>query len=232
VVAPRATKGVDIQLAAGASISGTVSTGSGAPGPQAQACVAAVPANPRDMYQLEWTDAAGHYVLPGLAAGTYRVYLDDPLCDFYDFGVPDLAPQWYDDQPGQSAANLVTVVAGHTTSGIGATLQPFGTIKGTVTTGGRAGVAGECVTADPFRATADPVFGVAPPADIAITRSAGRYQLPDLTPGQYKIEFSAGCGDTGFAAQWWNDATSAKSAEVVTVGPASSTTINATLSRD
>jgi hypothetical protein len=231
VVAPRAAKGIDIQLAAGGSISGTVSSAPGSPGPQAQACVVAVPTNPQDMYQLEWTDAGGHYVLPGRAAATYRVYLDDPLCDFYDFGAPDQAPQWYDDQPGQAAANLVTVAAGHTTSGISATLQPFGTIKGTVTTAGRAGVAGECVTADPFRAAADPVSGLAPPADIAITRPAGRYQLPDLTPGQYKIEFSTGCGDAGFATQWWNDATSAKSATVVTVGPASITTLNATLSR-
>jgi len=231
VVAPQAITGVDIKLAAGGSIAGTVTGNSGSPGPDDQACVVAVPTKPEGSYPLVLADASGRYVMPGLAAGTYQVYLADPLCEFNDLGVPDLAPQWYDDQPGQATANLVTVSPGHTTNAITATLQPFGGIEGTVTTAAHAGVAGECVTAVPFHATADPVSGLAPPSDIAITRPAGRYRLLDLPPGQYKIEFSTGCGDTGFAAQWWDNATSAKSADTVTVGSATITRINATLRR-
>jgi hypothetical protein len=231
VVAPHPITGVNIKLAAGGSIAGSVTGRSGVPGPQNQACVLAVPTNPAGSYPLVWTDASGHYLMSGLAAGTYQVNLGDPVCDFYDFGVPDLAAQWYDDQPGQPTATLVTVSAGRTTHGISATLQPFGGIEGTVTTQAHADVAGECVTAVPFHATVDPVSGLAPVPDVAITMPTGRYRLLDLTPGQYKIEFSTGCGDTGFATQGWDNATSAASAKVITVGKVTIGGIDATLPR-
>jgi hypothetical protein len=231
VVAPRAIVGVNVKLAAGGSISGTVTGDSSVPGPQNQACVLAVPTNPNGSYPLVWTDPRGHYVMYGLAAGTYRVYLDDPACDVYDFGVSGLAAQWYRNQPDQHAANLVTVSAGRTTAGISAALRPFGAITGRVTNLGHAGVGGECVTAMPFGAGLDPFTGTAPAPDIAISRVTGRYTLLDLAPGQYKIEFSVGCGDSGFATQWWNNATSAKSASVVTVGFETVTGIDATLRR-
>jgi hypothetical protein len=143
--------------------------------------------------------------------------------------MPDLAPQWYRDQAGQQTATWVTVSAGHTTRGISAALQPYGGIDGTVTSGGGKGVYGECVAAAPFRATADPFLGIAPPPHVAITRPSGRYRLVDLPPGKYKIEFSTGCGGTKYATQWWDNAASAKSARVITVGFATITRIDATL---
>jgi hypothetical protein len=56
--------------------------------------------------------------------------------------------------------------------------------------------------------------------DVAITLPSGRYRLLDLPPGQYKIEFSTGCGDAGFTTQWWDNAASASSATVITIGNA------------
>jgi hypothetical protein len=50
-------------------------------------------------------------------------------------------------------------------------------------------------------------------------------------PGQYKIEFSTGCGDTGFRTQWWGQASSASSAKVITVGYATIGGVDATLHR-
>ncbi len=142
-----------------------------------------------------------------------------------------LVGQWYQNQPDQAAANLVTVSAGVTTTGISAALRPLGAITGRVTNLAHAGVGGECVTAMPFGAGLDPASGTAPAPDIAISRVTGRYTLLDLAPGQYKIEFSVGCGDSGFATQWWNNASSAKSASVVTVGFKTVTGIDATLRR-
>lgn len=227
VVAPHNNTGVNIELAAGGSITGRVT---GPSGPQNQACVLAVPTNPADIYGIGWTDASGDYRLSGLAAGTYRVDLGDPNCDVYDFGVPALAAQWYDNQAGASTADLVTVAPGDVSGAVSGTLEPFGGIEGTVTNQGHAGVAGECVTAVPFHAAADPFSGLAPGPDVAITTPSGRYRLLDLPPGKYKIEFSTGCGDTGFVTQWWESATSAGSAKVITIGNVELGGIDATLS--
>ena len=231
VVAPRRVSGVNIELPAGGSIAGTVTGQSDPPGPQDQACVLAVPVNPDGSYPYTWTDPAGDYVLSGLAAGTYRVELGDPYCEYQDVGVPNLAPQWYDEQPGEQTASLVTVTAGETTSAVSGTLQPFGGIEGTVKSQAGAGVGGECVTAVPFHAVSDPASGEGAATDVAVTRPGGHYRLLDLPPGQYQIEFSTGCGDTGFATQWWDAAASSGSARVITVDSATISGISATLGR-
>ncbi len=228
VVAPHDSTGVNIELAAGGSISGTVI---GPSGPLTQACVLAVPTSSDDSYLFVWTDARGDYVMSGLAAGTYRVELADPNCDIYDLAVPALAPEWYDNQPGPSTATLVTVSAGKVTEAVSGTLQPFGGIEGMVTDQGHAGIAGECVTAVPSHAGVDPFSGLAPAPDVAITLPSGRYRLLDLPPGQYRIEFSTGCGDAGFAGQWWDNVASASSATVITIGNAMIGGIDATLRR-
>ncbi len=228
VVAPHARAGVSIKLAAGGSVTGTIT---GPSGPQSQACVLAVPTNPRDGDRLVWANGSGRYRIAGLAAGTYRVEFGDPTCDIYDLAVPALAQEWYDDQPGPSTATPVSAAAGQVTEGVSGMLPPFGGIDGTVMDQGHAGVAGECVTAVPFQAAADPFTGLAPAPDVAITGPSGRYRLLDLPPGQYKIEFSTGCGDAGFATQWWDDVSSASSATVVRIGDATTGGIDANLRR-
>jgi hypothetical protein len=80
-------------------------TGSaGSPGPQRQACVVVWPTNPTTFTGGTQTDANGQYVVRGLAAGRYKVYLSDPACDYLDQGMPDVAPQWYRDQASQPTA--------------------------------------------------------------------------------------------------------------------------------
>jgi hypothetical protein len=157
------------------------------------------------------TGLTGKYTLTGLAAGTYQVYFNDPECGT---GPANLAPQWYDSQPAQASAELVTVAVGSTTPGIDATLQPDGEITGTVTGSSAAALAGVCVTAVPTAgyALTDGVLPV-----VAVTK-AGGYALADLLPGRYKVEFSSGCGATGYAAQWWRHATSEAAAKAITVG--------------
>jgi len=90
-------------------------------------------------------------------------------------------------------------------------------------------VRGECVTAVPFKDPVQPLAGLPVVPELAVTDGAGDYSINGLIPGRYQIEFSSGCGDSGFATQWWNQATSAKTAKVITVGYVPITAVNATL---
>ncbi len=97
-----------------------------------------------------------------------------------------------------------------------AKLGSAGSITGTVTHLGQP-VAGECVTAFPVNATPDPLLNETLQPVIAVSASDGSYSLIDLLPGQYHVRFSIGCGDSGFATQWWQQATSEQSATTINV---------------
>jgi hypothetical protein len=228
VTAPRSVTGIDVTLAAGGTIAGSVTGDAADPGPLGQTCVFAVPTKSNGSLPLTWTDGSGRYVISGLPAGTYRVYLAEPFCDS-GYGISGLAPQWFSNRLEEPAADLVTVSPGQTTNGVSAKLRPYGGIDGKVMTRSHVGVLGECVTAVPFRASTDPITGVVPAPATAITRRTGRYRLLGLLPGRYKVEFSTGCGDAGFTTLWWPSAGSAKTAQVITVRNATIAKINATL---
>jgi hypothetical protein len=164
-----------------------------------------------------------------MAPGVYHLYFGDPFCDLVLIGGPSFAPQWFNDQPVQAQANPVTIAAGHTTMA-SATLVTFGEITGAVTSGGH-GIAGECVTAIPVNTRPDLFTGTPFPPETAITTRNGRYTLLGLEPGDYKVEFSAGCGDSGFVTQWWHDASSAGSATPITLRNSVITGIDAALRR-
>jgi hypothetical protein len=220
VTAPHAVTGINARLAPGGAVSGTVVSGSH---PQRDTCVEVVPVNPLGSFGFGFTGSDGSYTATGLAAGQYQVFFNDPFCQF---GGAQFASQWYSGQPTQATAAPVTVKVGATTSNIDASLQPFGGISGTVTGPGSTPVAGECVTAIPvgkdFAGTLQPEF--------AISTNAGGYALAHVQPGTYKVKFSVGCGATGFATQWWQHASTATSATVITVGAGATVTgINATL---
>lgn len=214
VSAPRPDNNVNVRLALGGWVSGTVSGQSGSLARLANACVLTVPLDPAGTSTFALTDAQGRYQIPNLAAGKYLIYAGDPACDFADPGVAVLAPRWFDDQPTQATANSVTITAGRVTSGIDVTLQPYGSISGTVSSAGHERVGGECVTAFPFRARPDPFAGSAVSPEIAITSPTGSYVLLGLAPGRYKIEFSSGCGRTRFATQWWPGVVTVKFAPI------------------
>jgi hypothetical protein len=87
-------------------------------------------------------------------------------------------------------------------------------------------VARECVTAI---AVGKDFAGTVPP-EFAVTTKTGGYSLVGLQPGTYKVKFSVGCGDSGFATQWWHGASSASAATAITVGGGATVTgIDATL---
>ena len=211
VVAPHAVTTANAKLSPAGSISGTVLGGSGAT-PQSGVCVVAVPEGANGVAENADTNLTGTYKLTDLASGTYKVYLGDPSCVFSD---NSYAPQWFKGKSSQATATSVKVVSGKVTTGIGATLGGTGTITGVVSTTAHKPVAGECVTASPVNPVPDPLSGAVSHPVIAI--SSGSYVLTGLVPGKYTVEFSTGCGASGFHSQWWHNVGSAGQATVITV---------------
>ena len=123
------TTGIDAALQLGGQVSGTVTAAtSDVPLPDIQVWV--FDANGNTVGQ-SITDAHGHYAVNGLATGSYRVQFVA-----YDGTYAD---QYYDGQSTIDSATPVSVVAGQTTSGIGAALVAPGQITGVVTDRGPEG---------------------------------------------------------------------------------------------
>jgi Carboxypeptidase regulatory-like domain len=213
VKAPAAVTGINGKLGVAGSISGAVRDGAGKL--QAGVCIAAVPADPGNGIAIAETGQDGTYEIGHLGAGTYHVYLGDAFCGSGSSGHV-FAPQWFKGQQSLATATDVTVTAGNATADISAGLGEGGTIRGTVTHQGQP-VAGECVTAAPVNPTPDPLLNQTLNPVVAVTTSSGSYSLVDLLPGQYDVKFSIGCGDSGFATQWWRHAASEQSATTISV---------------
>ena len=188
VTARHTTAGVNAAMRPGGSIAGTVTAGSAT---VSGACVEVYSGSSAEPVAFGSTGTDGSYVATGLPAGSYTVYFNDPHC--LD-SAPGLAPQWYNGQATQATAKSVSVTVGNTTPSIDAALQPDGEITGTVSASGSATpLSGACVTAFPQSANGSlPV--------VAVTSATG-YTLADMLPGQYRVQFSAGCGATGYATQ-------------------------------
>jgi hypothetical protein len=216
VTAGTVTAKVNASLGQGGSISGRV-TGPGGKD-VAGACVELFQL-PGGLIEETETGAYGAYALSGLA-GRFKVELGDPGCSD---GAAGLAGQWYDGAGGSGSATIVTVRAGKTTASVGASLLADGGISGSVTgpAPGHAALTGICVSAVPAATGQSPVYTVS---------AAGSYQLPDLLPGKYRVEFQSGCGQAGLATQWWDLASSSQAALVVDVGSGDTVTgINGSL---
>jgi hypothetical protein len=220
VTAPRTVTGVRLTVSAGGSFSGTVTTRPASAGP-GDVCVEADPLSARAVQGFGLTSASGRYTVANLRPGRYRVYFDTR--GYCDDSTDGLVPQWYSGAGSRRAATVITVPAGRGPSGIDATLTADGGIAGTVTAGGRA-LAGACVRAVPVKA--------GQMTSLAATVRDGGYALTGIVPGRYRVEFSSGCGATGYATQWWRDAASAGAATEITVVPAAVTSgISAQLRR-
>jgi len=210
VHAPHAVRGVNIAVVLAGSISGAAAGGSPTPAPRPGVCVTVDPMGASGQPGSAVTGRGGTYAIHGLAPGRYQVYFDPIGCIY---GAMPFAPQWYSGQASRSTATPVTVRAGAKTAGIDAALARDGTITGTVTGPASAPLTGICMQATPTGALAragSPVYAVS---------QSGRYALTGLPPGQYLVSFTSGCGASGYAAQWWQNASSRVTATAVTVSP-------------
>lgn len=241
--------GVNVRLTPAGTISGTLRAGISGQPDGAGTCVTAIPARSArnspaafESSEVTQTQARGHYTLRDLAPGSYKLYFNDVTCAYLgsdsgdfndDVSSPvSFAAQWYKDRLTEAAADEVTVAASRATSGIDATLPAFGGLTGNVSTPTHAAVPGECITAVPQDTDLDPFFATPPTPETAIAGPEGNYSMIDLQPGRYKVEFSTGCGATGWATQWWAGASSASTAIVISVTPGTVTAgISATLHR-
>lgn len=208
----------DIVMVRPGSIAGTVTdgeTGSGI----AEIVVVAYHDASGDWAASTMTDARGAYHLGQLREGAYRVMFDGRgiLHSRY-------LNQWYDGKESWEAATKVTVLASKTTTGINATMVKGGSISGTVSdsmTG--AGIAGVQVAA------VDSTSGTW--ARSSTTDSSGRYTIPGLPGGDYRIYFSEYL--LGYEGQWFNQKTGMTCADIVHIAQAEEKTgIDALLVRN
>lgn len=178
----------DIQMLAGAAMSGTITAeATGAPVPDA--CVS-VWQGPTYYGHDTTTDADGHYRLSGLASGAYGVYVSP--C-----GDQDLVAHLFE--------NSVTLTPGTEVAGVDFAMAASGTITGVVTDDTGAPVAGACVQA-----------GAGEASFFAQADDAGRYAVRQLETGSYGVSFS-GCGATQYANQWYAGKPSVATADQVAV---------------
>ena len=184
------TSGIDATLAAGGTISGTVTNAAGsAVGGE---CVS-VDSLSAGLGGAATTASDGTYAVTGLAAGNYVV-------EFLDCTATGYADQYYDGvaggTPAYQSAEVLTVAAGSTATA-NASLVLGGSISGTVTASD-SGVAGVCVLA----ATAD-----GSSVGQAQTTASGTYTIAGLSAGSYVVSFSD-CGGAGdYAPQYYDGLT-------------------------
>lgn len=199
-------------LAASTGISGTVTDGlSGQPASAVQVSVY----DPSGaLVSSTCTGSDGGYVFGGLNAGDYRVGFESTQGNFKVCGGhTNYLPAFYDRQPTLAAANTVTVVAGATTPGINAVLEPGGAIAGTATDATNSAPAAN-VEVDAFDGAGSLVSATCTAAD-------GSYALFSLASGSYRVEFrnSTSCGSrsTPYRDQFYNGQTTLAAAHPVAV---------------
>jgi len=217
VKAPQRTIGVNLSVPRGGSIRGSV-LGESPATPQPGVCALALQVGGVNGGVAN-TGTNGSFTITNLPPGGYQVYLGDPYCSY---SAPNLAPQWYLDRPSEVTATSVPVTSGAITDLATSTLALTGTLSGTVTGPAGRTVSGICVAALPTGVGSIPVY--------AVTASTGTYSITDLTPGEYQVQFSSGCGASGYQAQWWHGQATQRTAAIITVAAGSTVTdIDATL---
>jgi hypothetical protein len=217
VTAPHTTGGVNATLQPGGTLAGNVWAGS-PPRPAAGVCVYAVPVSGNGVAMLYSTGNRGHFLIRGLAVGSYDVYYSDDC----RLSVSKLTGQWYQGQLSPESATPVPVKAGVLLSGINAILHSDGSISGTVTAAPAPAqpanvslLSGICVTAIPLAPSYDPFV---PATDTVAVSATGEYSITGLQPGRYDVRFDANCGSpVSYLTEWYNDVFAQAQATPVTV---------------
>ena len=195
------TQNIDAALTKGGSISGTV-TDEASGDPIAGICVSAQGGS---YGGSDTTDSDGNYKITGLRPGDHTVYFYD--CD----GFPeDYVSEYYDDERFSNNADPVAVTSGSETQNIDAALTKGGSISGTVT----------------YEETGDPVAPVLVSAidqngnsiRNAIVFSGSSYEIAQLPPGEYRVEFDPNpFGDSPYDREYYDDKAKLDNADPVTV---------------
>ncbi len=178
--------GIQAELAEGGRISGTVIGASPKVPLEGLKVCAREPEHPRDLNDPEknsgctTTNSSGEYAIGGLPSGAYEVEFEVPYSSQLNFFT-----QFYDDEPAWPEANLVSVTAGSTTSGIDGELPDGGQITGRVTSAAM-GVPIENASVCASGKSEDGYEGRCAP-----TNANGEYTITRLRSAEYAVTFDA-----------------------------------------
>lgn len=213
VRAGHTTGSVDAALTPAGVITGRV-TAAASGQPVRNLCVTAE-SRSGDFFGLGLTGKDGHYQVTDLNTGTYHVLITN--C-----GGPNPVAN-------VRLARTIKVTAPRTVRGVNAALPAGGTISGRVTSPSGRTLASVCVAAYPVRGGAQ--------ENVDFTGTDGRYTVPNLEAGQYRVFFdtTADCdySPAGLVPRWYKNAGSRAGATLVTVRAGATTPgISATLQAD
>ncbi len=195
VTAPNTTPNINAVLAAGGSISGTVTNASAV----GIAGVYVDVYDGNDNFVSSGTTASdGTYTVGSIPTGSYSVY----------FSVYNsiYVSQWYKNESSFASANMVAVTAPNTTPNINAVLAVGGGISGQVTNASAVGIAN--VEVDVYDSTDNFITS-------GFTASDGTYTLIGIPTGSYKVNFAP--YSSIYVGQWYSNQSSFASANTVAV---------------
>jgi hypothetical protein len=198
-----AESGIDFELGPPGSISGTVTTPTGAPAANVE--VWALPPDWFDEPITTRTAADGTYTI-SVAPGEYRVRFRPPAASGW-------LEEWYDDvhSSGFEAGDLVEVADAQAVVGIDAQFDEGGSVSGRVTGLSGRGAGGVTVV---LTSTADPTDQL-----VATTSAAGTWSLPAAPVGDYTVEFVSSHG-----REWYDDQLRPGTATPITIATGTATT--------
>ena len=199
--------GVNMKVATGHSISGTITDTSGTP-----LADATVTADNLGHQRSAATDASGKYTIKGLTGGSQTLRISAPHT------APTLQQQGYYTTNNTRhftvvATNATTVTLGPSKTGVNARIPPGYSIAGKITRSGGVGVAEAFVSVSSTNGSGS-----------AYTSGDGTYEITGLPSGSYKVEVRPPYRQN-LVSGWYTTANSAHytsssaSARGVTIGP-------------
>lgn len=207
--------GIDAQMSLGTTVSGTITGPGGIPLPSGYACTV-TPANEEEA-RCGWASKKGEYAIEGLSAGDYVVRFGaNPE------GTAGWLPEYWNDKPSAGLADELSVPG---TPGdvedVDVELAAAGGISGRVTVAGSGAPIGSafvCAIAD----------GETEASNCAETWLNGKYLIPILPTGSYRVEFSVTRWEEGqafeeYKTQFYPGAGSLAAASLVPVTAGSTT---------
>ena len=163
-----------------------------------------------DFGEATRTRQNGHYSLIGVENGSFGVVF------FGGCGnAGSLAPQFYPNSPTSLFAKPIKFRPNTITRNINATMQPGGTLAGTVTDTAGHRLSRICVSTftQGFTETSITAGGA--------TAEGGKYLIPNLTPGAYGLSF--GCG--GYGQEFFPNQVNPTSAGLLSVNAGTTTRV-------
>ena len=193
------TPGIDVSLAVGGSISGTVKDGAGHPIPDI--CVDAHD-SPAFVTGSGFTQTNGKFTIGGLGDGTHKI-------EFRDCTSPAThVREWSGDAQSYESAASIMVAKGAETEDVDAVLSSGGSVSGVVITATGQPLPYVCVEA---YSTPTAI------SESGFTDASGQYTIGGLKAGDYRVLFSDCSYSASYAAEWFTDSPTFGAADPVAV---------------